>query len=453
MEWHKKTAVTWNISEKIADSSPRTIHSVYSNVETENCLYSDTFDEVTKSTRRQYSDMVISESETYGSEIIETVIEATDNLLLSAIETVYDISELQPHSKLETTADGSEKLSHSSAKLSDGSRTQYSYSETFEYSDSLPTEKEFDKEDDTDFSSYSETFEVESLSHTRSPQRSDYSSDDSQYSSDRGLQYDESAEYTYTESTSAYTNLSYERGDDASASYGVEYSCTFEPTEEISKLHVVDLEALQKEEALQAETEVAREMFKLHVKMTIQQNPKWRLSLNQKSTQKERLPKAKQNTYLKNFCKKKIKFLRNKEINEIIQTDDTSKEKLKKELSPLISDYGLDPAIIERLKLKNIMICMEDASKIDVHDPRICRECRSHKKIVDQKEAKKLFVDSKKQQIQNQVMDEKVEQHLLKMNSVSVIADLATILPKFTDDRQSIQDRLSVSLYGQNYLR
>ncbi|KAK3580038.1 hypothetical protein CHS0354_037625 [Potamilus streckersoni] len=452
MEWQKKTAVAWNIPEKIADSNPRTFDI---NIEAESYMYSDTFEELTKSTQwLPYSDTFISESETQGSEIIETAIEATDNLLFSAIKTVYDISELQPHSKLETTAKSLEKLSPSSAKSSDGSqsRTQYSYSETFDSSDSLPPEKQFNKEGDTDISSYSETFEVESLTHTNSPQRSGYSSDVSQYSSDRGLQYDESLEYTRTKSTGSYTYISDER-DDASENVGVEYSYTFEPTEEISKLQVVDLEALQKEEALKAESEAVREVFKSHAKMIIQQNPNRRSILDQKTIQKERHPKGKQNMYLKNYCKKKIKFLRNKVLNEIIQPGDTSKEMLKMEVSTLITDYGLDPAIIERLKLKKIIMCMKNANKIDVHDPGTCKECRAQKEIVDQKEAKKLFVDSRTQQLQTQVMDEKVEQHFLKMNSVSMIADLATMLPKLTDDPQIIQDKLYVTLYGQKYMR
>ncbi|KAK3099386.1 hypothetical protein FSP39_003647 [Pinctada imbricata] len=97
---------------------------------------------------------------------------------------------------------------------------------------------------------------------------------------------------------------------------------------------------------------------------------------------------------------------------------------------------------MEKLKLKNFIMAMEKAAKEDFHDPKKCRECRDHESAIDTAAAERNFIRIKTRDTRQRVMEDHYHKHLVKMDSINLIADIARSLPRHTDDPQDIEDQL-----------
>ncbi|XP_060595377.1 uncharacterized protein LOC132749584 [Ruditapes philippinarum] len=181
-----------------------------------------------------------------------------------------------------------------------------------------------------------------------------------------------------------------------------------------------------------------------------------------KFSQLETIPshteEAEEDDYLKHFCRKKLKLLKKKKLAS--EADDESEDDISGESVTssstqhrLLSDYGLPDSVLERAKITNILSAMKRAAKEEIHDPRKCRECRDMKSQLDEEDARRQFVTAHAKRLKNKLMDAKVEEHMLKMNSVSMIAELARTLPRSSEKPEKIFDQLFEPLLGKNVMR
>ncbi|KAH3839971.1 uncharacterized protein LOC127879151 [Dreissena polymorpha] len=161
--------------------------------------------------------------------------------------------------------------------------------------------------------------------------------------------------------------------------------------------------------------------------------------------------------YLKHYCKKKVKLLKTKRAQP-----ECLPAKLEPIAHPLsrpafmgesIEEYGVPETVMERARLNRIMAAMSKAAKEDFHEPRKCQECSLKKQELDLEDAQRQFVRAHTMRLKNKAMDNRVEEHLLKMNTVSMVAELARELPRHSDRPEQVMDRLLEPLLGKNVMR
>ncbi|XP_077867545.1 uncharacterized protein LOC144356732 [Saccoglossus kowalevskii] len=97
---------------------------------------------------------------------------------------------------------------------------------------------------------------------------------------------------------------------------------------------------------------------------------------------------------------------------------------------PKTHHYDVDMGLINKLKLKNLMEKMKKATLQKDHDIHSCKVCHTAKEYG----AMRNFVKTKTLLAESKSMDVKIENHIAKHNSVSLIGRLACDLPKQRED-------------------
>ncbi|VDI52121.1 Hypothetical predicted protein [Mytilus galloprovincialis] len=319
------------------------------------------------------------------------------------------------------------------------------------------------------FPTYSDTFETDDFeSHPKSDDDS-YQSRESKYAETESNYTDTDSKYT-SEETQSYgtrtlesvaesTTPRYSSDDfeDETYSYSesYEYSSTFEPDDEMSSLGVVtDLETIQREEELKKKSEEAKENY-ISTLISNMRNKRFKdtditeLSLIEPIKTEAKIIDEETENYQQRFMKRKMAILKHKRKHGM---------KPMRELpwpgkrDVHVTEYGLDPQIVEKLKIKNLITKMGNAAKCELHDPKRCRECREYEKELDEEAAKRHFIRIKKSQIQKDITENQLEKHIIRMNPINLIGELAKSLPRPTADPAEITEQMNQGLMLSKYL-
>ncbi|XP_063414623.1 uncharacterized protein LOC134696639 [Mytilus trossulus] len=322
-------------------------------------------------------------------------------------------------------------------------------------SESFPTYSDTFETDDFESHPKSDDDSYQSRGSTHTETESNYTDTDSKYTSEETQSYGTRTLESVAESTTPrYSSDDFE-DETYSYSESYEYSSTFEPDDEMSSLDVVtDPETIQREEELKKKSEEAKENY-ISTLISNMRNKRFKdtditeLSLIEPTKTKPKIIDEETGNYQQRFMKRKMAILKHKRKHGMKPTRELPWPG-KRDVH--VTEYGLDPQIAEKLKIKNLISKMENAAKSDLHDPKRCRECREYEKELDEEAAKRHFIRIKKSQIQKDITENQLEKHIIRMNPINLIGELAKSLPRPTADPAEITEQMNQGLMLSKYL-
>ncbi|XP_062855803.1 uncharacterized protein C8orf48-like [Trichomycterus rosablanca] len=112
----------------------------------------------------------------------------------------------------------------------------------------------------------------------------------------------------------------------------------------------------------------------------------------------------------------------------------------KCELKKPVGDWCVPENIIWNIKMKTFREKLKQAANQDFHDPSRCRACTEKQADL----ALDSFIRKKTTQLQNRLLEEKIQTHLQNHESVQLIAETLRDLPKPSDNHQEIWNKLQL---------
>ncbi|CAK8675165.1 unnamed protein product [Clavelina lepadiformis] len=93
--------------------------------------------------------------------------------------------------------------------------------------------------------------------------------------------------------------------------------------------------------------------------------------------------------------------------------------------------------MLDCVRLNNILVQAHKQSTVKLHNPKKCQKCDKHEgKIIE-----KHFLRKKVNLLEERIMPIKIDKHLLKHNSITLIGDIALDLPKPCQAKEDIWQR------------
>ncbi|CAG2206513.1 unnamed protein product [Mytilus edulis] len=305
------------------------------------------------------------------------------------------------------------------------------------------------------FPTYSDTFETDDFeSHPKSDDDS-YQSRESKYAETESNYTDTDSKYTSEETQSYGTRTLESVAESTTPRYS---SDDFEDetyNDEMSSLGVVtDPETIQREEELKKKSEEAKENY-ISTLISNMRNKRFKdtditeLSLIEPIKTEAKIIDEETENFQQRFMKRKMAILKHKRKHGMKPTKELPWPG-KRDVH--VTEYGLDPQIVEKLKIKNLITKMKNVAKCELHDPKRCIECREYEKELDGEAAKRHFIRIKKSQIQKDITENQLEKHIIRMNPINLIGELAKSLPRPTADPAEITEQMNQGLMLSKYL-
>lgn len=94
--------------------------------------------------------------------------------------------------------------------------------------------------------------------------------------------------------------------------------------------------------------------------------------------------------------------------------------------------------LVNRLKTERILYLAKEANRAEIHDPKKCKSCRKQ----EEKIAEYEFLKRQKTKLESAALDRKIDDVVHTTDTVLMIGDLARTLPKPSEDRKIIWDKL-----------
>ncbi|XP_069129701.1 uncharacterized protein C8orf48 homolog isoform X2 [Argopecten irradians] len=388
--------------------------------------YSDTFDDSLSAKVVQYSD-------TFENTVPTKTRHYSDT---------FESDQEPAHSYSDTFVEGTLATEQADTRLS-----EYSNSQTLQH-DSRPY-------------SYTDTFDSSS-----SPLRGSttYTDRVSGQSDDRYTRYD-SFDSKTRRSEDTYSELSFTRhtdsdtylereysGSDEDSTLGndsYDYSYTFE---EADTTKTEDPEKLRKEAELLQLAEETKSSFAADMLSRLRQKRIRQTDVSSLLTQETTDKEKELDWHSNRYIKKKLRLLKHKKSASAMKSKGKTPQKppdtaaSTRKGGELIQDYGINPALMDRLKLKNFIKRMEIAAKEEIHDPRRCKDCRTHQLKMDAAAAERNFVREKTRYIRQEIIEDRIQSHLIQMSSLSLIGELARSLPRATQDPEDVLEKMNKGL-------
>ncbi|OWF52881.1 hypothetical protein KP79_PYT12872 [Mizuhopecten yessoensis] len=395
--------------------------------------YSDTFEESAPTKTRLYSNTFESEEAAYSYS--DTFVEgtlATEQVDTRLSEDSYSQTlqhDTKPYSYTDTFDSSSSPL-RGSATYTGTHTDKASWQSDDGYTRYESTDSEIQHSEDT----YSEpTF-------TRRAE-----SDEDTYSEPTFTRRAESDEDTYSERQSSDPDDDVTLGSDS-----YDYSYTFE---EADTTKTEDPEKLRKEAELFKLAEESKTDFAADMMSRLRQKRIRQTDLSTLLTQGKQDKEKEMDWYTSRYLKKKLRLLKHKKSPTAMKSvgkpphkSSGSKTPTVKEEGHLIQDYGIDPSLLDRLKLKNFIKRMETAAQEEIHDPRRCKDCRAHQLNIDAAAAQRNFVREKTRYIRQEIIEDRIQSHLIQMGSISLIGELARSLPNPLQDPEDVMEKMNKGL-------
>jgi len=137
------------------------------------------------------------------------------------------------------------------------------------------------------------------------------------------------------------------------------------------------------------------------------------------------------------FCERMIEKLKNKNVQNNPEVLCGSQVRKPKTDRKAVGAKCVSKTLVDRLFAENMVRDMKNINKRELHDPNLCAECR----VAEGRIHKKQFLRSKINMLENPLVDRRVEEFLLKENTVTMVGEIAALLPKPMDDRHEIWQR------------
>nr|XP_006136210.1 uncharacterized protein C8orf48 homolog isoform X1 [Pelodiscus sinensis]XP_006136211.1 uncharacterized protein C8orf48 homolog isoform X1 [Pelodiscus sinensis]XP_014435621.1 uncharacterized protein C8orf48 homolog isoform X1 [Pelodiscus sinensis] len=119
----------------------------------------------------------------------------------------------------------------------------------------------------------------------------------------------------------------------------------------------------------------------------------------------------------------------------------TSEKPVTGDLNSTIPDQ-----LLNRIHLKNIRDTMKQVTEAKVHQPSQCHDCRKKGEEL----AKINFLKQKKTLVEKALLQDKLEQQIYAKDSLTLIGEIHTTLPKLSEDPRNIWKRLNENEWGPN---
>lgn len=120
---------------------------------------------------------------------------------------------------------------------------------------------------------------------------------------------------------------------------------------------------------------------------------------------------------------------------------DFSKSLISLNKHPLKTSLNSTPvsqALIDRLKIQTMINNMKNESKESLHNVETCQNCHIQEGDI----LKQQFLRKCQNTLDRQAISVKIENHMLRHNSVSLIGDIAATLPKPSESSDVIWNKL-----------
>ncbi|XP_036425109.1 uncharacterized protein C8orf48-like [Colossoma macropomum] len=141
---------------------------------------------------------------------------------------------------------------------------------------------------------------------------------------------------------------------------------------------------------------------------------------------------------LKAYCKRRLKHI--KQQKHLLECKEKHQKRKCTSIKPVepISDQSVPVRFIFTLKLKTFREEMKKGAEQDFHEPSRCRACLAEQADL----AMNYFIRKKKNQLQAQLLEERIQSHLYNKDTGCLLGEILKDLPKPSDDPSEIWQRL-----------
>ena len=101
-------------------------------------------------------------------------------------------------------------------------------------------------------------------------------------------------------------------------------------------------------------------------------------------------------------------------------------------------DAPVPPVLLEKIKVNNVILRMNQGVKAKTHDCKSCLSCLNQEGNIREQE----FLRKLKNKLDEENINKKLENHMLKHNTVTLVGEIAASLPKLSEDRDVIWNKL-----------
>ncbi|KAI4873458.1 hypothetical protein NFI96_027309 [Prochilodus magdalenae] len=138
------------------------------------------------------------------------------------------------------------------------------------------------------------------------------------------------------------------------------------------------------------------------------------------------------------YCKKRIKQV--KQQNNLLECSEKQQMRKCASIKPAqpIGDQSVPVQFICTLRLKTFREEMRKGAEQDFHEPSCCRACLAKQADL----AMSSFIRKKKNQLEAQLLEEKIQSHLYNNDTVCLLGEILKDMPKPSDDPCEIWQRL-----------
>ncbi|XP_046377728.1 uncharacterized protein LOC124149925 [Haliotis rufescens] len=323
------------------------------------------------------------------------------------------------HTPTFTSRENQTTNEHSSGGVS-YDRTSYTHAYTSDVSDTLTYQEDFtDVEGGTDVEdafSYSDTFED-----------SAFPTDTVRSSVQEGQ---DSRSYLETVASEDTSNQERKYLDDSFESPSLTATSRDGHTLDFTESHIFgpateEIRELSAEDLAKAEAFEARENFLNNLLGRLKASK----TVSNRSTRPQQVKKASKSRDEKKFCQRTINRLRSPKMGEADIRDAGAHQSETLSSQPLEA-YGLAPALMDRLKLDNLIHKMKKLSSQEVHDVHKCKPCRKQQRKLEEAEARQHFLNYHHHRLQARDVDARVDSHLTRMTSINLIGELVQMFPR-----------------------
>lgn len=103
--------------------------------------------------------------------------------------------------------------------------------------------------------------------------------------------------------------------------------------------------------------------------------------------------------------------------NVIPKRETKSRSEIERE-DLLKSPFKASPSLLAKIRMKNLMSTMDEASAVRIHNPQKCKICSTKGKKIDASLARERFIKCKVNDLTRKKVEIKIEDHLIEMASL-----------------------------------
>ena len=155
------------------------------------------------------------------------------------------------------------------------------------------------------------------------------------------------------------------------------------------------------------------------------------------------MPLSEESNALDSFCNAKLEIILKK--RKTLGADNGTSSSASNIQNPgknYDPDSDMILPILRKVEMDNFKRCTKRMVSTPLHDPNSCMKCQKLEGDIIRKD----YLQKNIRKLQKARIDQKIEEHLIKYNTVSVIGNIASDLPKPTMPSNLVWERLFAPL-------